>query len=152
MRVRRPRPRGFTLIELLVVVAVLALLAMLAAPKLRLAVDKSKEAKAISDLKAMAVELANRATLPASLAEIGWGDRPDPWGQPYVYAPFGGEPGAPPPAGARTDRFGVPLNTRYDLFSVGRDGGSSLSLGDGASQDDIVVANDGGFVGLGKMR
>jgi general secretion pathway protein G len=148
----RPLASGFTIVELLAVVAILGLLATLAAPRLRGAVDKSKEAKAISDLKAIASELANRETLPASLGEIGWGGRDDPWGQPYVYVPFGTQEGTGAPAGARTDRFGAPLNTRYDLYSVGRDGGTSASLGDGPSADDIVVANDGGFVGLGKMR
>lgn len=129
-------------------VALIGLLATLASPKLREAVDKAKEAKAISDLKAMAVELGNLETLPASLHGIGWGDRLDPWDRPYVYAPFGDGPGAP--AGARTDRFSLPLNTRYDLYSVGRDGGTSPSLGAGSSMDDLVVANDGGFVGHGK--
>lgn len=139
---------GFTLIELLAVVALLGLLATLAAPKLRLAVDKAREAKAISDLKAIAVELANMETLPATLDGIGWGGRLDPWQRPYVYTPFGAGPGVP--AGARTDRFSIPLNTRYDLYSVGRDGASSPSLGAGSSMDDLVVANDGGFVGHGK--
>lgn len=139
---------GFTLIELLAVVALLGLLATLASPKLRLAVDKAKEVKAISDLKAIAVELANMETLPATLDGIGWGGRLDPWERPYVYVPFGAGPGVP--AGARTDRFSIPLNTRYDLYSVGRDGGTSQSLGAGSSMDDLVVANDGGFVGHGK--
>jgi general secretion pathway protein G len=139
---------GFTLIELLAVVALLGLLATLASPKLRLAVEKAKEVKAISDLKSIAVELANMDTLPATLDAIGWGDRLDPWERPYVYVPFGAGPGVP--AGARTDRFSIPLNTRYDLYSVGRDGGTSQSLGAGSSMDDLVVANDGGFVGHGK--
>jgi len=139
---------GFTLIELLAVVALLGLLATLASPKLRLAVEKAKEVKAISDLKAMAMELANRETLPATLDGIGWGGRLDPWDRPYVYTPFGAGPGVP--AGARTDRFSMPLNSRYDLYSAGRDGGSATSLGAGRSMDDLVVANDGGFVGLGK--
>jgi general secretion pathway protein G len=142
---------GFTLIELLAVVALLGLLAVLASPKLRLAVDKAKEVKAISDLKAMAVELANAQTLPGSLDAIGWGDRLDPWGRPYVYVPFGTDEGSPPPAFARTDRHSEPLNSRYDLYSVGKDGGTAASLGAGASADDLVVANDGGFVGLGKV-
>jgi general secretion pathway protein G len=73
----------------------------------------------------------------------------DPWGRPYVYFPFPpskGKGGAPP-AGARKDRFLVPINSRYDLYSTGKDGGSAAPLTAKSSRDDIVVANDGGFVG-----
>jgi general secretion pathway protein G len=114
-------------------------------------VEKAKEVKAISDLKAMAIELNNRDVLPSSLAEIGWGDRRDPWNRPYVYFPFPKQKGGGPPQGARKDRFLVPINSRYDLYSVGRDGGTAAPLTAAASKDDIIVANDGGFVGLARL-
>jgi general secretion pathway protein G len=43
----------------------------------------------------------------------------------------------------------VPINTTYDLYSKGKDGDSSPPLTARASQDDVVRANDGGFIGLG---
>ncbi len=58
---------------------------------------------------------------------------------------------APPPQGARRDRFLVPINTYYDLYSVGKDGASVAPLTAGPSKDDIVRANDGGFIGLGRL-
>ena len=115
--------------------------------KLRDAVDRAKEVKAISDLKAMSVALNEAETLPTSLAAIGWAGRLDPWGRPYVYAPFPPSKGGGPPAGARKDRFLVPINSRYDLYSTGKDGGSVAPLTAKASRDDIIVANDGGFIG-----
>jgi general secretion pathway protein G len=47
------------------------------------------------------------------------------------------------------DRFGVPLNTTYDLYSVGKDNSTSGSLNSSVSFDDVVRANDGGFLGQG---
>jgi general secretion pathway protein G len=137
------------MIELLAVMVLLGLLMGLGYGKLRDAIDQAKVVKAITDLKAMVVALNERDPLPASLAAIGWGGKLDPWGRPYVYAPFPPSKGKAPP-GARKDRFLVPINSRYDLFSVGKDGGSVGPLTAKASRDDIIVANDGGFIGLAK--
>ena len=59
---------------------------------------------------------------PATLADIGKGGAKDPWGRNYRYHPFADGI----PTNARKDRFLVPLNTTYDLFSKGRDGHPSL--------------------------
>jgi general secretion pathway protein G len=48
----------------------------------------------------------------------------------------------------RKDRFGVVLNTDFDLYSMGKDRISSDSLSAPNSHDDILRANDGAFVGL----
>jgi general secretion pathway protein G len=42
----------------------------------------------------------------------------------------------------------VPINSDYDLFSVGLDGSSLAALTAIVSKDDIIRANDGGFIGL----
>jgi general secretion pathway protein G len=47
----------------------------------------------------------------------------------------------------RKDRNLVPINSDYDLYSVGPDGDSSLPLTAATSRDDIVRANDGRFIG-----
>ena len=57
----------------------------------------------------------------------------------------------PPPKktrGARKDRFLTPVNSDYDLYSVGIDGDSQAAFTAKVSRDDVVRANDGGFVGL----
>ncbi|MEE9392158.1 MAG: hypothetical protein V3W41_06610 [Planctomycetota bacterium] len=49
---------------------------------------------------------------------------------------------------AKRDRNLWPLNTDYDLYSLGRDGKSSRLLSSPESQDDIIRANNGQFIGL----
>lgn len=48
----------------------------------------------------------------------------------------------------RKDRFLVPINSDYDLYSMGADGRSVAPLTASMSRDDIIRANDGAFVGL----
>ena len=50
--------------------------------------------------------------------------------------------------GKRKDKFQVPLNSTYDLYSLGKDGVSDEPLTAKPSWDDIVRANDGAFIGL----
>jgi general secretion pathway protein G len=50
--------------------------------------------------------------------------------------------------GIRKDRFGAPLNTDFDLYSMGRNRESADLLSTPKSYDDIIRASDGGFVGL----
>lgn len=144
---------GFTIIEMMAVVMIIGVLAGLGIPKLREAVERAKVARAIGEINAiqwdlMAIESQNQP-LPASLAAIGRGGMRDPWGYPYVYFPFPTNRRGHP-VGARMDRFLVPLNSTFDLYSVGKDGSSAAPLSAPMSQDDIVRANDGGFIGQGK--
>lgn len=140
-------PRGFTIIELLAVTAIIAALATLAIPRIQESINKAKVARAIGDIRAIQTDLDGQDSLPATLADVGRGGLLDPWGNAYVYNPF------PPrahgvPAGARRDRFLVPINTYYDLYSMGADGASVVALTAKKSQDDVIRANDGGFIGL----
>ena len=48
----------------------------------------------------------------------------------------------------RKDRFLVPINSDYDLYSMGEGGTSVPPLTAKSSRDDIIRANDGQFVGL----
>lgn len=144
---------GFTLIEVLLALAILGTLAAIVFPQLHDAIDKARTARAIGDIRALQADLASydaAGKLPASLAAIGRGTLKDPWGHPYKYLPFppkkGG--GGAPPSGARKDRFLVPINSTYDLCSMGKDGATSAPLTAKAGRDDIVRANDGAFIGV----
>lgn len=138
---RRHRQAGLTIIELLAVLAIISSLAGIAIPKYHKLADNARVAQAIGDLEAIEVSLDTRDSLPDNLSTLGL-RATDPWGNPYMYVKF--------PSGAqRFDRFGVPLNTNYDLYSIGRDGATSSSLAAAASFDDVVRANDGGFLGQG---
>lgn len=48
----------------------------------------------------------------------------------------------------RRDRYLLPLNTDYDLFSLGPDGRTSVSLSHAIAKDDVIRANNGGFFGV----
>ncbi len=144
---------GFTMIEMLIVMAIIGTLLAIALPMLQSALDKARIARAIGDIGALQTDIASFEAggkgLPETLADIGRGTLMDPWGNPYEYLNFHiDERGGPPPGGARKDRFLVPINSTYDLYSVGKDGKSVSALTAKASQDDIVRANDGGFIGL----
>jgi general secretion pathway protein G len=47
----------------------------------------------------------------------------------------------------RRDRYLFPLNTDYDLFSLGPDSRTAVSLGETVGLDDVIRANNGGFFG-----
>lgn len=145
--------RGFTIIELLAVVVIMGLLAAFAIPKLRDTTEKARVARAIGDIRAIQSDImafqTQSDTVPGSLAAVGRGGMMDPWGRPYVYYPFPGSThGKAPPPGARRDRFLVPINSQFDLYSQGKDGASVPPLS-GPGADDVVRGNDGGFIGLG---
>jgi general secretion pathway protein G len=160
----RKRPReglwaiGFTMIEMLIVLAIVGTLLAIALPMLQAAVDSARVARAIGDIGAVQIDIASYEAggngLPETLADIGRGNMVDPWGNAYRYLNFhigegGGKKGEEgPPKGARKDRFLVPINSTYDLYSVGKDGKTVAALTAKASKDDIVRANDGGFIGL----
>lgn len=64
----------------------------------------------------------------------------------------GGAGGGGPPCGgvggARKDRFLVPINSDFDLYSMGKDGQSVAPLTAQKSHDDVIRASDGAFYGL----
>ncbi len=140
---------GFSLVELLITVAIILTLSAIAIPALLSAIDQARIAKAIGDIHtigsaAMEYDLVNNK-YPDTLDDIGYGSFSDPWGNPYQYLNFASAQGK---GKMRKDRFLVPINTFFDLYSMGKDGQSVAPLTAKASQDDIIWANDGGFVGL----
>jgi general secretion pathway protein G len=142
------------LIELLLVLVIAGTLASLGLIKIQDVIERARVAKAIGDLEAMQVELlgfeSDDDSLPSTLAGIDRDDYLDPWGHPYRYLrfPTGRRGGGGGPPGARKDRFLVPINSTYDLYSMGKDGVSQPPLTAKDSHDDVIRANDGGFVGV----
>ena len=80
-------------------------------------------------------------------ADAGLVGMRDPWGNPYGYLNLG-DPAAR--GHARKDHSLVPINTDFDLCSMGLDSRSAPPLTARHSSDDIVRANDGAFYGLGR--
>jgi general secretion pathway protein G len=140
--------RGFSLVEVLTAGTVLAALAALMLPQFSEYRLQAQIAKAIADIRTLdtSVQLfrITNGVLPSSISEIASGGVLDPWGEPYQYMKI---EGAKAKGHSRKDRFLVPINSDFDLYSMGPDRKSEAPLTAKASQDDIIRANDGRFVG-----
>ncbi len=159
-RTGRARQLGWTLIELLLSLTIMGTLMMLVTPKVQETVDKARVAKAIGDIQALQTDIigyeASYGAPPETLAEIGRAGFLDPWKNPYRYQSFvtiTEEDGkrkvvSNPAAKPRKDKFLKPLNSSFDLYSMGSDGETKDDLQANESWDDIVRANDGAYVGL----
>lgn len=104
----------------------------------------------ISEFKTMETDIlifkAEQSRWPATLAEAGFGVPLDPWGNPYIYYPVD----SVPKGKLRKDRFLNPVNTDFDLFSMGKDGDYRKSFAPKQSHDDIIRCNNGAFMGYAK--
>jgi general secretion pathway protein G len=147
-RLQRPNA-GVTLLELMFAVAMIGILIAVALPSYARYIARANTSAAIADIAKihLAVEtyIMGHDEPPPDLAAIGKGGMLDPWGQPYVFLSFSGLTGK---GAMRKDKNLVPINTAYDLYSVGPDGDSVPPLTAKPSRDDIVMANDGGFIGV----
>lgn len=143
-------PGGFTLLELMLALVVMGTLATLAISSYFSYMEKARVTAAESDLSRIEARIAtyeamNSNQLPSSLAQIGDGALLDPWGHPYCYLDFTGVKGK---GKMRKDRNLVPINSDYDLYSTGEDGATVPPLTAQVSHDDVIRANNGGFIGL----
>jgi general secretion pathway protein G len=140
---------GFTLVELLIAMAIILTIAAIAVPNLIAAMELARVAKAIGDIKAIESGITLYEViygqLPDDLSQIGYGGYMDPWHNPYEYL---NETTMKGNGQARKDRFLVPLNSDYDLYSDGKDGQSVSPITAKPSQDDIIRASDGSYTGL----
>ena len=150
---RLARSGGFTLLELMAAIMVVGLLAAIAIPGYAEMLDRQKIGQAKRDLSqiSMAVERyrLTRFSVPDTLGDLGPNFSPpkDPWGHDYQYLSFNSAaPGAK--AKIRKDHNLHPLNTEFDLYSLGKDGDSKAPLTAKASRDDVIWARDGDFIGL----
>jgi general secretion pathway protein G len=145
------RQRGFTLIELVIAVAILAIVAAAAIPIYEGYVKEARIAKSIQDMRQMALildDLYQDGSPPATLAAVGLDSMIDPWGAPYRYLWLRGNPALGIDGQRRRDRSMNPVNSDYDLYSIGADGQTSVQFVAQKARDDVVRANDGDFFGL----
>ncbi|WP_428240710.1 prepilin-type N-terminal cleavage/methylation domain-containing protein [Gynuella sp.] len=142
--------RGYTLLEIIVSIALIGILASIAQQSYNAYFDRVDRNKAISDIKIIstlitAYAMDSGGEFPDSLADVNADDYLDPWGHPYQYLNIANKRGN---GHNRKDHNLVPINSDYDLYSMGKDGESVGPLTAKKSQDDIIRANDGKFIGL----
>ena len=148
---RRRHSRGYTLLELMFAVMVVGLLAAIAVPSYARILEQQKIQQGERDLRLIGLRIENYRTqfgnTPNSLGDLNMKIPKDPWGRDYKFLSFSS--GAPGINGLiRKDHNLHPLNSEFDLYSMGADGVSKPPLTAPASRDDIIWARDGDFVGL----
>jgi general secretion pathway protein G len=142
--------RGFTLIEVMIVIAIIGCLSAIALPNYLKYKNNARVAAATADVRIIEKQISyyvfyNNGQLPNNLSVLpNIGTLNDPWGNPYQYLIING--GKPP--GLRKNMSDNPVNTDYDLYSLGKDGLSKPEFKFKDSQDDIVRAYEGRYVGL----
>jgi len=135
--------------ELAAVAAAMLVAASFAIPAFNGYIERARVSRAVSDIGTLGLQLYRwqRKTnaLPTSLAEAGLAGV-DPWGRPYIYL----RAADTSQTRLRKDAELVPLNTDFDLYSLGPDGESALALPATQSRDDVVRAANGAYIGVAK--
>ena len=147
-RVLRPSRAGFTFIELMIIVLIIGILTAIALPYYGDWRNRAKTLQAANDIisneAVIETYVALNRTLPNAWADIPVARTIDPWGQPYVYYNIE----ANGKGHARKDHALNPLNTDYDMYSIGPDGVTKSQITQKDSVDDVIRASNGGYVGI----
>jgi general secretion pathway protein G len=134
--------------ELMVVMAMLVTLAAMGIPAYTKYRENARIVQAISDLHTLEhdilIQEGYSGKLPASLDEVGKSNFRDPWGRPYVYLNIS----LASNGDIRKDQHLNPLNTDFDLYSVGKDGKTKPQINNQDSLDDVVRTLNGAYIGL----
>lgn len=145
----RSRMSGLTLLEMLVTLAIVGIILRWASVAYADYVEDARVYEAATAIIGFSatIELFIGSTgrAPNDLAEVGIGDVLDPWGFTYRYNPNMNQNGN---GKVRKDRMLNPINTDFDIYSVGPDGQTNQSLSPPQSQDDVIRASNGGYIGL----
>jgi len=142
---------GFQLLELLIAIAVVGVLTAIAVPSYTMYRDKADNATAAAGILAIEQAIERFYTennkFPDNLNQVNMGGLKDPWGNAYQYLRIHGA-GLKGAGMLRKDGSLHPLNTDYDLCSMGKNGITATQIISGPGKDDIIRANNGDFIGL----
>ncbi|HUP29655.1 MAG TPA: hypothetical protein VM122_05740 [Usitatibacter sp.] len=148
MNRRLRRCGGFSAVEIGIVLLILGLVMWVSIPAYQGYVDRTRVVETIVAVGEMSKGIRqfemSKGALPDSLAEAGYATNVDAWGYPYEYLNLRTSKGN---GQARKDKKLAPLNSDFDLYSIGRDGLTAAQLSNKNSRDDIVRARDGAFIG-----
>jgi general secretion pathway protein G len=139
--------QGLTLVELMLTLVIVGVLAGMGIPAYQDYKERIRISQAIADITIIAAKInayyEDDRAYPESLAVIG-AEQLDPWGRMYEYKDLTSKGNG----GSRRDKKLNPLNTYFDLYSRGKDGKTKLQISQKDSLDDVLRANDGGFIDL----
>ena len=145
-QIRNPQ-NGFSLVELMVAIAILGIVSSIGVSLYKDYTSGANVNRAVNEIRMIDLLIKDyRLTTrkyPPDLASIGI-DYQDPWGNDYQYLDMSTVEGN---GAKRKDKNLVPINTDFDLYSMGPDGASASPLTAEISQDDIIRANNGRYVG-----
>jgi general secretion pathway protein G len=147
---------GLTIMELSIAIAAIGILAGIAVPSYISYQNNAKISTAINEMKMIEFDITDYVSefqeYPDSLSDIGKDGLTDPWGNPYRYLRLDGGT-APGIAGKRRrDKNANPVNSDYDLYSMGKDGKTTAQFTAKNARDDVVRANDGEYYGLAEKH
>lgn len=143
------------MIEVLIALVIIGTLAAIALPIYQNYRERVRIAQAVTDIAAMSMNLKayhlDNQYFPPTLDTLQmYNPVPlDPWGRPYQYLAIDIEP-APNRGAQRKDKNQNPLNSDFDLYSMGPDGQTQKPLTGAKARDDIVRADNGRFIGVAK--
>lgn len=141
---------AYTLIEIALVLVIVGLLFGMIRPAYIHIYDEKKSVESAEEIRKMGLKIdqffKENGHYPDSLGELYDPVPSDPWGNPYQYLNIKNNP-VKSKGKVRKDKNLVPINSDYDLYSMGPDGKSVSPLTANASKDDIVRGRNGMFVG-----
>jgi general secretion pathway protein G len=156
------RQRGMTLAEVMVILVIVGVLTAIAMPMFgsnepdcdnpdarQGPLMRAKIGGIIGDIGKIHIEASKfdltNGRYPNDLAEIGLDGLEDPWGNPYQYLLVEGLNNV---GAVRKDHNMKPVNSFFDVYSMGPDGATASPFTSTLGKDDIVMAGDGGFFSL----
>lgn len=148
--------KGFSLMELLITLVVVSILALFGASTVFGGIDckeqkmgwitRAKVNAAIGDIGAVHLQVRRKTEFTQGPIDIDSLDLGlDRWGNPYQFLDHSTVNGHGP---KRKSHGQVPVNSRYDLYSMGPDGRTRTPMTSTPGEDDIVLANDGQYIGV----
>jgi general secretion pathway protein G len=148
IKLSHPHNNGFTIIELMFVIVIIGLLAAVALPQYQKYQEKTKIAVAIQDIskleEVIKIYYMENSSYPNTLADIGQSGKLDPWGSVYQYYNID-KNGI---GRALKDKSLIPINSDFDLYSMGKDKKTTQQLSRAFSKDDIIRASNGSFLDI----
>ena len=156
--------KGFTILEMLVALVIVAILTIIAIPlfggpgvncdnpgERPGPLARAKIASVTGEIGTIKMQAERFALVhdryPTSLDELNLTEdqKTDPWGNPYVFTDLTDINGI---GKARKDHNMHPVNTYFDVYSMGEDGKTATPFTSTPGEDDIVMAQDGQYFGL----